>query len=294
MSKVKYTQDLFDEKELYGKGKKFWPRFFFGLFIAYIILFVIFMALYLGFKNKFECVPVLGTSMQPTINASVIRNDKNNPDEKADWVYIAKEEIDYGDIVVFDAKKHNGKNDCLIKRVIALEGDAVTIVKKDNPNYDKPVFTVCIVKAESLEDGEIDDDEIIELEEDYTTDPYTWTYNSSHTNLPNKLYDLFFEDTFITNNTNIITDSQGIYYTVIPEGEFFYLGDNRNGSSDSRSRGTDLVSSVTGVVQFIVKDAESSSSALLVQAKEVVKYYANVIGDFFSNLWISLEKSFAI
>lgn len=293
--KIEYSQDLFDETKLNGKGKRFWSRFFFAIFVIYIVLFVLFMSLYLAFKNKYECVPVQGMSMQPTINASVVKNDPNNPDQRADWVYIAKDDLDYGDIVVFNAKTYRGDDDCLIKRVIALEGDAVTIVKKDNPNYEKPVFTVCIIKAESLEDGIIEDKEIIELEEDYITDAYEWTYNSTFTNLPNKLYDLYFEDTFLDNtNYELIADDNGIIYTIVPQGEFFYLGDNRAGSSDSRARGTDLVSSVRGVVQFIVKDAENSSSALLVQAKEVIKYYANVVGDFFSDLWINLEKSFAI
>jgi len=294
--KVEYSQDLFDESKLNRKGKNFWPRFFFAIFVIYIIAFVIFMSLYLGFKSKYECVPVQGMSMQPTINENVKPNDPENPNQRADWVYISKEEIDYGDIVVFDAREHNLKNDRLIKRVIALEGDAVTIVKKHNPEYNRPVFTVCLVKAENLVDGKIDDNEIIVLNEDYITDPYEWTYNSSYTNFPSNPYDLVFDKTFLTieNASNLIVDNNGIIYTIVPKGEFFYLGDNRSGSSDSRARKTDLVSSVRGVVQFMVKDAESSSSALLVQAREVIKYYSNIIGDFFSDLWISLEKSFAI
>ncbi len=294
MEKREFNQDLFDESKL--KGKKFWPRFFFALFIIYIIAFVIFMAMYLGFKNRFECVPVHGTSMQPTINENVEKGDPNNPDEKADWVYISKTDVDYGDIVVFDAKEYRGEKDKLIKRVVAFEGDAVTIVKKDNPNYQKPVFTVCVVKAEDLIDGQIQDDEIIVMEEDYTTDPYLWTYSSRYSCFSYEKYDIYFKDTFITkgNPKNLITDSEGIIYTIVPEGEFFYMADNRSDGSDSRARGTDLLSSINGVVQFMVKDAESSSSALLVQAREVVNYYSKIVGDYFSNLWVDLKNFFAI
>ena len=288
------NQDAFDESKINGKAHGFWHKFFFAIFIIYIGLFVIFMGFYLDFKSKFECVHVLGISMQPTINSSVVPGDPKNPEEKADWVYTSKVKPTYGDVVVLDAKEYNGKEECIIKRVIALEGDAVTIVKKYDEELEKKVFKVCVIKAENLEDGKIDDEDVVVLNEDYISSAEEWTYNSRHTVSDSEIYDAWFKFTYITNGSGYIKDDEGVIYTIVPEGEFFYLGDNRSHSSDSRMRGTDYVSSISGVVQFTVKDAESSGSAIFVQIKEVIIHYGNIIGNFFSQLWESLTNSFAI
>ncbi len=295
MKKKIESQELFDEGKLYDKRKSVWSKVFFALFIIYIILFIIFMASYMSFKARFTCVPVTGRSMQPTINASVVKNDPNNPDEKGDWVYIEKRELKYGDIIVFDAKPYNNEEICLIKRLIAFEGDAVTIVKTQNPDYDRPIYTIHRVKAELLLDGSIDDGDVEQLKEDYISNPYDWTYNSYYSGL-DPVYEESFKNTFLlsTSPYEKITDSNGITYAIIPSGEFFYMADNRSEGSDSRRRGTDYVSSIRGAMEIHVKDAENSSSALFVQIREVCNYYFNIIGDFCQNLWYGLEKAFDI
>ena len=294
MKKNKSTQEFFEEGKLNGKKNSVLSKVFFGIFISYIILFVIFMASYIAFKARFTCIPVTGRSMQPTINASVIKGDPNNPDEVADWVYIEKRDYKYEDIVVFDAKKYQNEELCLIKRLLAFGGDAVTIIKMDTLEYNEPVYKICRAKAQTIADGSVDPEDIEVLDEKYTTDPYDWTYNSIYaTNEP--LYDFHFKQTFFSSGKyEVIMDTTGIMYAIIPENEFFYMADNRSEGSDSRSRGTEKMSAIRGAVEIHVKDAESSSSALWVQIREVCKYYFEIIGDFFSNLWVDLEKSFDI
>lgn len=304
MAKKINNTDAFDESKINGKAHGFWHKFFFAIFILYIGFFVVFMGCYLDFANKFKCINVIGVSMKPTINASVEMGDPNNPEERADWVYVTKQTPKCGDIVVFETKEYDGEVDNVIKRVIALEGDAVTIVKKQDSLYEKPVFKVCVVKAEDLQDGKIDDDEIVVMQEDYIASYEEWTYSSRHTVPEGKIYDNYFDYTFVScNNPDVnqkevksrqIKDSKGIVYTIVPKGEFFYLGDNRAHSSDSRMRGTDYISSIYGVVQILVKDAESSGAAIFVQIREVFSYYGNAIGNFFANLWESLKISFKI
>ncbi len=294
MKKNKFAQEFFDDGKLNGKKNSVLSKVFFGIFIAYIIIFIIFMASYMAFKARFTCVPINGISMQPTINANVVKNDPNNPDEVGDWVFIEKREMKYGDIVVFDAKKYHDEELCLIKRALAFEGDAVTIIKMNVPEYNEPVYKICRAKASTVQDGSVDPEDIEVLDEDYTTDPYDWTYNSIYTTTE-PLYDYHFKQTFFTSGKyETIMDTTGIMYAIVPENEFFYMADNRSDGSDSRARGTESVSSVRGVVAIHVKDAATSPSTLWVQIREVCKYYFEIIGEFFSNLWADLEIAFDI
>jgi len=236
-------------------------------------------------------VAVEGTSMVPTF----LHTDKVLI---SDLFYRPSQ----GDVVVLQTDSYG--DEPLIKRVIALEGDAVTIVKKQGTDYEKPMFKVCVVEAEDLQDGKIEEDEIIVLEEEYIASYDEWTYSSSFTTHPSKIYDAWFEHTYITGENPAvkkdeikqrqIRDENGIIYTVVPEGEFFYLGDNRAHSSDSRERGTDHISSISGVVQIYVKDAASSGAAIFVQIKEVFSYYGNAVAGFFENLWGNMKNSFKI
>lgn len=293
----KINQDVFDEKKLNGKGNKFFSRLFFAIFIIYICLFVVFMGLFLDFRSKFECVPVEGMSMQPTINPNTTKQEETD-----DWVYIQKNKtIERQDIVVFNAKKQpwDTRQECFIKRVIALEGDAVTIKKTYDEELGKEIYKVHLVKAEALVDGIIEENEVDPLDEEYITSAEHWTYSSAEYTLSQEIdgykYESIFADTFlISGNYDTIKDETGVTYAIIPEDNFFYLGDNRSISSDARRRGSDNINSIIGVVEILVPDAENSSSALLVQSKAIINYYSDLTAKFFSNLWISLEKAFAI
>lgn len=109
-----------------------------------------------------------------------------------------------GDIVVFHlCQGDNGFNQPLIKRVIATEGQQVVIDLTD-----RKVFV----------DG-------IELIEEYAY-------------FKNDIYSISY---FNYNNLEFDEDGHTKYIVTVPEGKLFVMGDNRNGSTDSRSKSVGFV-----------------------------------------------------
>ena len=151
---------------------------------------------------------VIGSSMYPTLNS---KSDSN------DIVYILKQRnYRRGDIVVLE-KNHTQSDSDVIKRVIGMEGEKISI-KLDDDGY----YRVYI------------NDKV---------------YNESYISNLNDMQNCHTHFVNYLNKNGITQD-----YIVVPKGEIFVLGDNRAVSLDSSVYGTRKVSEVEGRVVIVIPE----------------------------------------
>lgn len=170
--------------------------------------------------------PIDGASMQPGIN------NYSNP--VGDIAIVAKySEIKRGDIVIVDmtqskntANSVNQKS--LIKRVIAMSGDRLKMVAENG------------IVAVYVND--------VKLDETYIKDKN----NQSIQKMENFQRQIGWTDWKDANGNSTLPpiDSDGTI--IIPDGYFFFMGDNRADSFDCRSMGPMPISYVDGVVEEIL------------------------------------------
>lgn len=198
--------------------------------IIFVLIIVICgIIIFFNFTHTYHTV--IGPSMTPTLNTH-----GNN-----DGVFVSKiKSYTYGDIIVVN--KNYGKEGLeekfVIKRLIALEGDKIKVEQIEN-NY-----RVLLIKSGELE--------TVVLEEEYLLGDF-----SSNADLFIKFYKMIVDYSYIL-------DENGFF--EIPEGQIFYLGDNRSfGCEDCSTYGAMSKGAVIGKVDYIIYEEKNHVGQIISQ-----------------------------
>lgn len=204
--------------------------------IALYVLIVILTALVIFFY-LFRLTPVSGESMENTIQ-----------DGQSVFMMQRGFTIDYNDVITVHIKTKTDDR-VLIKRAIAFEGDKVLFVQSQSGKY------VDLYLCKSGESS------FKKSDEPYIKEKML----AEHFHLNEKNYGLlgYIPEDQITsidltktpadNQTKIIQAELEANCLTVEENSVFFLGDNRNNSSDSRVYGTKKLSEVNGKMLSVIE-----------------------------------------
>lgn len=256
-----------------------------SMYIAFFVVAVIFTILYSWFHNNYYIMTITGRSMQPTLNADI-----ESQSQAQDMAIVDKDgEIDYGDIIIIKQPNNPNSDTTIIKRVLAFEGDKISLVKvrDENNNF---YYHVLRIKAGT--------DEIEVLNEDYILYKDNGVPDWEDKNavaVSNVYYDIEFYQNYIFTGGRYYEKGQveTIYYNGMPiqfyevgKGDIFYLGDNRANSSDARYYGpVNLEEMVVGKVVKICYNGAYSDFFFIrgyYQLKGLFEYFMPKLLDYFA------------
>lgn len=221
----------------FNTNKLWWVNAIANLFLTLCLIIAVILFAFSCITS--ECI-VVGASMVPTYNA----------DDKAgnDIVFVNKYDNDYefGDVVVIRLQDAEP----IIKRVIAVGGDVVDILLTD-AGYKLEINGKII--EEDYINYKLDNSDVIE--QNGMKDYYIMFAGDMKVNYP----ELF--------------NAEG--KLIVPEGEYFVLGDNRHESKDSMYYGTFKGEDIIGTVEHSLYRGEGK-----------LKFYVNYVcsGKIFSTI----------
>ena len=281
-NKEEFIQDIDKKKKEETKSIALYLTTHITLYIV-LIFFLIFFIWYTVFSVTHRYYIVEGASMQPYLNASIAPTDTSS---SQDAVYVnLNGKIDVYDVVVIEGVSKTSPS--IIKRVVAEEGDFVSIAKSGNS------FFLFRIDAEDMtlnENNEyttlVSDENALVFENERNTgyeiryDDWNGVdervYNGVH-------YDYGFYSQFIQGYVNesdaysYYVSSDNLIYVQVPENSTFCLGDNRAHSSDSRTYGFISYDNIVGDVEITVYNYSFVNRVF-----EVIKYYYYQVEEFFA------------
>jgi len=199
-----------------SKGKKNVIKSFTTVMVVLVFVSLVFLLI---FNSVYIKSKVVGLSMYPTLNDGKSAKDR---------VFINKHEKGgVGDIVVADISKqsnwdHSLEGDYVVKRLVAVEGDRVEILKLGESSYELRVNNKVLYTKEY---GELPASYI-----------YFYSYLESHRG----------EEDRVENNS-----------IILKENEIFLIGDNWLSSYDCTSCGPVQKNSLVGRVDIVVPKDEN-------------------------------------
>lgn len=251
------------------------------LFVALVLVFfAIFFTWYAVFLSSHNYYRVDGASMVPTLNSEIPASKFDDAQGISyDCVYVDKKtEPNLFDVIVINThqpikdKNGNKTTKTIIKRLMALEGDFVTIAKTVDENGMERMSFFRIPSgtdrvnfkdkdAMLVENGENDyqiyEPDSVWAHQKTFDQPLTYTFKASG-NETEYEYDYNFYLTFLKyygsqeQSFDYYVSDAGLLYVQVPEGRFFYMGDNRAHSSDAREDGFRDVEDIVGPVEIVI------------------------------------------
>lgn len=243
-----------------------------------LIFFAIFFIWYTVFVSTHSFYAVKGASMKNTLNSEVLDGDREG---SYDAVYVNRtSNLRDFDIVVVE----RGEKDSIIKRLMATEGDYITIAKANDGYFH--FFRISGVSEENL-DTISDEDAMLDEESGelgYQIRGYeSWTNRRGAYSVSGHDYEENFFDVFLSyyweNDApyEYHISSSGLVYVRVPQGKVFCMGDNRGFSTDSRESGFLDRENVVGRAEFVVYNYNFVN-----RIWEVVKFYFSEVEKFFA------------
>ncbi len=223
------------------------------LFYKFLVVLVVFYFLIIfcsqAFYSNFAYISISGESMQNTLNPNPVVVSTNKGEElMQDGVYIRfTNRADYNDIAIIRSNLPT-THETIIKRVMAQEGDFVTIAKVPNINGGSE-FRFMRVKKNSAK--------VEVIYEDYIKSYQEWNILKESI-VDDVSYEQRFYEAYQYYNYNTKTfkvselGNKNVTFFEVPEGQFFFMGDNRAYSSDARVVGTYKYTDIIGKVVQIV------------------------------------------
>jgi len=195
----------------------------FKILAVFFVLYGIILISYCFFCSIYIRAEVIGCSMQPLFNENLSYGEDYESSIYRDVVYANRfKRGTNGDIVLV-----NRPNDIVIKRIIAVGGQKITLRKESDELYHYYISN----DVNSI--GEI-------LEENYISNENRLYMNYSY-------YVEFLLSTGAEENSEYLNCEASI---VVPEDKIFILGDNRRVSQDGHSYGFINENDIIGKVEF--------------------------------------------